>query len=59
MLHLKHVVRTVLNGVCNGVAVCGPEYQCLQDEQIKSPLKNFTLQRLCATLWHLTGIVLH
>jgi hypothetical protein len=31
----------------------------LQDEQIKSPLKNFTLQRLCATLWHLTEIVLH
>jgi hypothetical protein len=59
MLYLKDIVRSVLDGIRDGVAVRRPQHQGLQDEQIKSSLKNFTLQRLCSAFGHLTGIVLH
>jgi len=59
VFYLKHVVRTVLNGIRDGVAVSWPQQQRLQDQQVKSPLKDFTLQRLCSTFGHSTGILLH
>ena len=43
VLHLEHLVRPTLDRMRDGVAVCGPDTERLQDEQVERSLEELTL----------------
>lgn len=53
MLHLQNFLRALLNHMRDGVAVCGAEYERLQNEQVESALQHVGFERMSLAAWHL------